>query len=221
MKPAFTASTAWTTACRPEPQTRFTVSAGTSTGTPAFSAAWRATFMPAPACSTQPMMTSPRSTALMAARRIASRMTTAPRSAAERSLNTPPKDPIGVRQADKMTALSIQFGSIRVLVERLGIGQRLAVVDRAPMHDVAHGQLYYLPTLRPRNLVDLQDSGRHVPGCRVGADLRTDAIRQRLVEDDPVAQPDEEHDPLVSLPLLPDDEALDDLCQLFYLAVDF
>src|SRR5690349_16211914 len=51
------ASTAWTTACRPEPHTRLTVSPGTSFGSPALSAACRATFMPAPACSTQPRMT--------------------------------------------------------------------------------------------------------------------------------------------------------------------
>src|SRR5262249_43235721 len=43
------ASTACTTACIPDPHTRFAVSPGTSTGSPALSAACRATFMPAPA----------------------------------------------------------------------------------------------------------------------------------------------------------------------------
>src|SRR3954462_1851703 len=105
--PALTASTPCPTACKPDPHTRLIVSAGTSTGTPALSDACRATFMPAPACSTQPMITSPMSIALIAARLIASRMATAPRSTADRSLNTPPNEPMGVRQAERITALSI------------------------------------------------------------------------------------------------------------------
>ena len=62
------ASAACTTACSPEPQTRLTVSAGTVTGTPALIAACRATFMPAPACSTQPMITSSRAAGATAPR---------------------------------------------------------------------------------------------------------------------------------------------------------
>jgi hypothetical protein len=38
-----------TIACAPEPQTRFTVIAGTDTGNPAWIAAWRAEFILAPA----------------------------------------------------------------------------------------------------------------------------------------------------------------------------
>src|SRR5262245_39692965 len=94
---------ACTTACSPDPHTRLTVSPGTSTGTPALSAACRATFMPAPAWSTQPITTSPMSAAFTSARAIASRIATAPRSAADRSLNTPPNAPIGVRHALTIT----------------------------------------------------------------------------------------------------------------------
>src|SRR6185503_2044723 len=97
--PTRTPSTACSTACRPEPHTRLMVSAGTSTGTPALSAACRATFMPAPACSTHPISTSSTSDGVTWARAIASRIAMAPRSAAERSLKAPPNDPIGVRQA--------------------------------------------------------------------------------------------------------------------------
>src|SRR5438094_2899726 len=70
---------------------------------PASSAAWRATFMPAPACSTHPMTTSLTSALFTPARAIASRMTMAPRSTADKSLNTPPNDPIGVRHALRIT----------------------------------------------------------------------------------------------------------------------
>src|SRR5205085_9286192 len=51
-----------------------------------------------------PRMTSPTSAGFTAARRIASRTTTAPRSTALRSLKTPPKEPMGVRQVLRMTA---------------------------------------------------------------------------------------------------------------------
>ena len=52
------------------------------------------------------MTTSATSAGFTLARAIASRMTTAARSTADTSLNTPPKDPIGVRQALRMTASS-------------------------------------------------------------------------------------------------------------------
>src|SRR5262245_27319951 len=100
------ASAAWTTACNPDPHTRLIVSAGTSTGTPALSAACRATFIPAPAWSTHPMSTSSSSAGFTFARAIASRIASAPRSTAERSLNAPPNEPIGVRHALTSTALT-------------------------------------------------------------------------------------------------------------------
>ena len=42
----------------------------------------------------------------------------------------------------------------------------------------------------------------------------------RVVETDAVAQPDEQHDPFVALPLLADDQALDDLVELLDLPID-
>ncbi len=73
--PAAMASAACITAASPEPHTRFTVSAGTVAGSPAPSAACRATFMPAPACSTHPMTTSSMRSTPTCARAIASRIT--------------------------------------------------------------------------------------------------------------------------------------------------
>ena len=53
--PACRARAAWATASRPEPQSRFTVTAGTSTGRPASSALMRATLrLSSPAWLTQP-----------------------------------------------------------------------------------------------------------------------------------------------------------------------
>ena len=49
ISPAAICWAAETIACAPEPQTRFTVIAGTETGNPAWMAAWRAGFILAPA----------------------------------------------------------------------------------------------------------------------------------------------------------------------------
>src|SRR5262245_1003005 len=60
--------------------------------------------MLAPACSTQPRMTSPTSSRATFDRAIASLIAIAARSTDVRSLNAPPNDPIGVRHALRMTA---------------------------------------------------------------------------------------------------------------------
>src|SRR5687768_12366954 len=141
MNPALTASTAWTTACRPEPQTRLTVSPGTSSGRPALSAAWRATFMPAPDCSTHPMITSPMSDGATFARPIASRITTAPSSAADRSLRAPPKEPIGVRHALRMTASSwLLKGPHFPADDEIGFGRGPDLVHRRICGDLAENE---------------------------------------------------------------------------------
>src|SRR6476620_10350355 len=120
------------------------------------------------------MITSPMSFASTPARAIASRMTTAPRSTADTSLNTPPNEPIGVRHALKMTASSIkirnrqpradpsrtaqnlqqpvdpsrsEFRPIPELFQRIWIRERVAVLDRAAVNDVADRQLHDFPAL--------------------------------------------------------------------------
>ena len=57
MKPSMTSCAALAIACAPEPQTRLTVMAGTSTGTPPLMAACRAGFILLPAWITLPMTT--------------------------------------------------------------------------------------------------------------------------------------------------------------------
>ena len=55
---------------------------------------------------------------------------------------------------------------------------------------------------------------------RVLADAAADAILELVGERHAVAQPDEQHDALVVVPVLADDEALDDLVELLDLAID-
>ena len=59
---------------------------------------------------------------------------------------------------------------------------------------------------------------RGVALARIGVRIRPS--RSRLSSEQPVAQPDEQHDALVAVPLLADDQALDDLGELLDLAVD-
>src|SRR3712207_5661040 len=90
-------------ALRPERQTLFTVMAGTVIGMPAATAAGRAGFWPAPACSTCPMITYSTWSPEMPARSSAALIATAPRSAPEKSLSEPSSRPIGVRAPLTMT----------------------------------------------------------------------------------------------------------------------
>src|SRR5215510_814299 len=107
------------------------VSAGISTGKPALSAACRATFMPTPACSTHPINTSSTSAGETLARANASRIATAPRSAADRSLSAPANDPMGVRHALTSSA-SMSLGKSPHLIQddQIGAGGRLDPLHR-------------------------------------------------------------------------------------------
>src|SRR5437588_3957948 len=104
---------------------------------------------------------------------------------------------------------ALQLHAVYELVERLRVGERLAVLHRPAVHDVAHGQLHYLPTLRPWNVADLDDARRGVPRGRIPADLAADVLDEPLIEREAVPQADEEDDALVAVPLLSDHQALD------------
>src|SRR5215831_15589649 len=92
-----------TMACAPEPQTRLTVSAGVVTGSPAWTAAWRAGFILVPAWTTLPMTTVSTSSGRMFARVTAAVIATEPRVGAGTSLSEPPKVPIAVRTGSAKT----------------------------------------------------------------------------------------------------------------------
>src|SRR5262245_61137215 len=98
------------TALRPEPQTLLTVYAAMLSGSPAFSAAWRAGFCPRPAWRTLPTITSSIRSAGALARRRASAMAKAPSCGAGTSARPPRYLPIGVRTADRIRA-SLMFRS--------------------------------------------------------------------------------------------------------------
>ena len=78
-----------TIACAPEPQTRFTVIAGTDTGTPPPIDACRAGFILLPAWMTLPITTLPTAAGSRPERLSVSRTTAAPRSVAGVSLREP------------------------------------------------------------------------------------------------------------------------------------
>ena len=82
ISPAAISCAAETIACAPEPQTRLTVMAGTSTGAPPPIAAWRAGFILLPAWTTLPITTEPSAAASRPARFSVSRTTTAPSAGA-------------------------------------------------------------------------------------------------------------------------------------------
>src|SRR5437867_371840 len=111
------------TAFSPEPQTLFTVCAGTDSGRPALTAACRAGFMPSPACRMQPRITSSTWSGRTPARRTASRTATVPSSTADTSLNAPPKLPMGVRQPERMTTSPVLISELHLLHARLRKGQ--------------------------------------------------------------------------------------------------
>ena len=90
-------------ASRPDRQTLLTVSAGTVIGRPAATAAWRAVFCPAPACSTWPMITYCTCSGLTAARSRAAAMATPPSSLADLLARDPSRRPTGVLAPPTMT----------------------------------------------------------------------------------------------------------------------
>ena len=111
IKPSITSCAALAIACAPEPQTRLTVSAGTSTGTPPLMAACRAGFILLPAWITLPMTTVSISPGDSFARSSVARTATAPRSTAAISFSVPPYVPMAVRTGEQITTSLIGHGS--------------------------------------------------------------------------------------------------------------
>src|SRR3954468_12664345 len=91
------------TAFNPDPQTLLIVSAATRSGSPPWSAAWRAGFCPRPAETTLPMMHSSTIPGSMPARRTASAMASAPSCGAVNPFSAPRNLPVGVRTAETIT----------------------------------------------------------------------------------------------------------------------
>ncbi len=88
------------------------------------------------------------------------------------------------------------------------------------MDDVAHGKLDDLARLGARNVGHLDDLRRHVARRGVLADLVADLLLERGVELGAIAQPHEQDDADVVVPVLADDDRFQHLVHLLDLAVD-
>src|SRR6266404_5838297 len=127
-----------TMAWAPEPQTRFTVIAGTDTGSPAWTAAWRAGFILAPAWITFPMTTVPMSRGSRPARLTLAPIATAPRSGEDTSLRLPPNVPMAVRigaarTTERDVLMAEPPGFARDLHDRAPNGGRAAFRSMRPI----------------------------------------------------------------------------------------
>ena len=88
------------------------------------------------------------------------------------------------------------------------------------MDDVAYGQLDQLAAPGSWNVGDLDNPRGHVSWRGVGSDVLADSVFEVGSEADALAQPHEQHDALIAVPLLADDQALDDLVELLDLPID-
>src|ERR1700733_14442423 len=113
VSPSMMVCAAETIACRPEPHSRFKVSAGVSFATPAFIAATRARYMSfGSVWITLPKTTCPTSSPATRARANASCPTCARSWVAPPPLRPPPKSPTAVRTPDTMTTSRCVFMSV-------------------------------------------------------------------------------------------------------------
>src|SRR5258706_6880149 len=103
--PSMISCAAETIAWAPEPHTRLTVRAGTVTGRPPRTAAWRAGFILVPACTTLPITTVPICSGASLARAKAARIALAPSSGAATSFKLPPNVPMAVRTGSARTTV--------------------------------------------------------------------------------------------------------------------
>src|SRR5437773_10394863 len=129
MSPTRMAWSAIITALRPEPHTLLIVSAATWSGSPPWSAAWRAGFWPRPAETTLPMMHSSTICGSMPARRTASATTRAPSAVAVKLLSAPRNFPVGVRTAETMTDSRISDFRLQTSDFEIGVRPRFDPVD--------------------------------------------------------------------------------------------
>src|SRR5207249_7609010 len=78
--------------------------------------------------------------------------------------------------------LRSQVRQIAVQVERLRVGEGLAILDRQPVHHRPHRELADLPADGARNVGDLYDLVWHMAGAGVVAQGAPDALAQGGVQ---------------------------------------
>src|SRR5690606_3541956 len=113
-----------------------------------------------------------------------------------------------------------ELGPVAKLRERLGVRERVAVLDLDTMHGIADGELGDLAVPRARDVGDLEDLRGDVPRARVAAEPCADLVRKLRVEPSPRLQADEEHDPRVAIEALVDRDAFRDVVDLLDDTVD-
>src|SRR4051794_38211166 len=104
--------------------------------------------------------------------------------------------------------LPLKLGKIAEQVEGCRICQRVAIEHRAAVDHVPNRQFRNLPADGPRNIGNLEDFFGDVMGAGILANPPPDPACQLLRQAISVPQPDEENDPDVALPVLPNHKAL-------------
>src|SRR5690606_27936325 len=89
----------------------------------------------------------------------------------------------------------MKLGNVAIELQGFRIGQRLAVLHLASVHDVAHGQFHDLSRLGARNIADGDDFRRDMARRGAGTDFRLDAGLEIVVQRDTLGKPHEQHHP--------------------------
>src|SRR5574337_2097317 len=127
----------------------------------------------------------------------------------------------GACESFMRVSILLQFRQVAVLLQRLGIGERVGVFHRPPVDHVAHRELGDLAADGARDVGHREDLGGHVARRGVVADRGFDFLDKRVIEPCAFAQTHEQDYAYVALPVLADREALDDFRELFHLSIDF
>src|SRR5262245_32327605 len=181
------------TACRPEPQTLFTVIAPVETGRSALITHWRAGAWPMPAESTLPMITRSTCSGRAPARFTASRTTTAPRSEAESPEKAPWNPPIGVRAALAITTSGWLMKPpgwssawVPAGAPRVAAGARRRGQDGATVHDPRRQSQTVSADSRSRVPEGFQAVRAPAPaGLEPGEELQVDPRAEQSLEPEP------------------------------------
>src|SRR5579875_3743244 len=233
--PAAIMRSATCTAASPDRHALLSDVAGTSKGTPAATAAWRAGTWPWPAWSTCPITTAPTALGSSPARASAPEMATAPRSIARTDASAPPIFPISVRGPPRISdpatappASSASSLSSRSLVARSegdergearGVNEGLGTRDllgRDAFEDPLHRQLELLARQRARHRGNGDDAVGDVARGQRGAQGRADLCFEGSIER--ATRRDDEEDELVALGpgrVEVDNEAVLDAAEVF------
>src|SRR6185437_12962775 len=106
-----------------------------------------------------------------------------------------------------------QIRQVAEMLERLRIGERVHILDRQSMNDIAYRELGEFPRQRTGEVGNGDDFSGHVPGCRVCPDGVADLLAQGLIESNTRLEAHEHYDAHITLPIVPDCQGFHDLCQ--------